>query len=77
MSSASPRKSIDSLVSGASTPPLSQLSLSQFDSARGPGPQRYPQRRSSAASSTASIGGILDSSHPHEPIAEAGQNGMI
>lgn len=76
MSSASPRKSVDSLASGLSTPSLSQFSLNQIDSPRAP-PQRYPLRRGSTASSLASIGGILDSAHPHEPIAEAGQNGLF
>ena len=76
MSSANPRKSIDSLASGTSTPSLSHTSLEKFDSPRVP-PQRYPFRRGSAASSVASIGGILDSSQNHESIAEAGQNGML
>lgn len=75
MSSLSPRKSIDSLASGTSTPSLSQYS-NQIESPHGP-PQKYPLRRGSAASSAASIGGILDSpSHRHGSIAESGQNGM-
>lgn len=75
MSIASPRKSIDSLASGASTPSLSQYST-QIDSPRVPH-QKYPLRRGSTASSVASIGGILDSpAHHHAPIAESGQNGM-
>ncbi|KAB8234816.1 vacuolar protein sorting-associated protein 54 [Aspergillus alliaceus] len=75
MSSASPRKSIDSLASGASTPSLSQYSLNQLESPRVP-PQRYPLRRGSTASSIVSIGGILDSSGRHGSIAESGQNAI-
>ncbi|KAE8162781.1 Vps54-like protein-domain-containing protein [Aspergillus tamarii] len=75
MSSASPRKSIDSLASRASTPSLSQYSLNQLESPRVP-PQRYPLRRGSTASSIASIGGILDSSARHGSIAESGQNAI-
>ncbi|RAQ52520.1 GARP complex component (Vps54) [Aspergillus flavus] len=75
MSSASPRKSIDSLASGASTPSLSQYSFNQLESPRVP-PQRYPLRRGSTASSIASIGGILDSSNRHGSIAESGQNAI-
>ncbi|KAL3477686.1 Vps54-domain-containing protein [Aspergillus californicus] len=71
----SPRKSIDSLASGASTPSLSQYSFNQLESPRAP-PQRYPLRRGSTASSIASIGGILDSSHRHGAIAESGQNAI-
>lgn len=77
MSSMSPRKSIDSLASGTSTPSLSQFSLSQIESPRAP-PQKYPLRRGSTASSIASIasiGGVLDSSQHHGSIAESGQNG--
>ena len=74
MSSATPRKSIDSLASGASTPSLSQFSLNQIESPR-TSTQRYPLRRGSTASSIASIGGILDPSHRHGSIAESGQNG--
>ncbi|CAK44375.1 hypothetical protein CBS115989_9045 [Aspergillus niger] len=75
MSSATPRKSIDSLASGASTPSLSQFSLNQIESPRAP-TQRYPLRRGSTASSIASIGGILDPSHRHGSIAESGQNAI-
>ncbi|KAL5355661.1 Vps54-like protein-domain-containing protein [Aspergillus floccosus] len=75
MSSVSPRKSIDSLASGASTPSLSQYSLNQIESPRVP-PQRYPLRRGSTASSIVSIGGILDSSSRHGSIAESGQNAI-
>ncbi|KAF7586695.1 hypothetical protein BBP40_008484 [Aspergillus hancockii] len=75
MSSASPRKSVDSLASGASTPSLSQYSLNQLESPRVPS-QRYPLRRGSTASSIASIGGILDSSSRHGSIAESGQNAI-
>ncbi|KAL4894802.1 Vps54-like protein-domain-containing protein [Aspergillus ambiguus] len=76
MSSVSPRKSIDSLASGASTPSLSQYSLNQIESPRVP-PQRHPLRRGSTASSIVSIGGILDSSsHRHGSIAESGQNAI-
>ncbi|KAL2821845.1 Vps54-like protein-domain-containing protein [Aspergillus cavernicola] len=73
--SVSPRKSIDSLASGASTPSLSQYSFNQVESPRAP-PQRYPLRRGSTASSIASIGGILDSSNRHGAIAESGQNAI-
>ncbi|KAL4781078.1 Vps54-like protein-domain-containing protein [Aspergillus varians] len=73
--SASPRKSIDSLASGASTPSLSQYSFSQIESPRGP-PQRYPLRRGSTASSIVSIGGVLDPSSRHGVIAESGQNAI-
>jgi hypothetical protein len=76
MSPASPRKSVDSLASGASTPSLSQYSLNQLESPRVPA-QRYPLRRGSTASSIASIGGILDSSSRHGSIAESGQNGTL
>ncbi|KAE8354206.1 Vps54-like protein-domain-containing protein [Aspergillus coremiiformis] len=75
MSSASPRKSIDSLTSGASTPSLSQYSLTQLESPLVP-LQRYPLRRGSTASSIASIGGILDSSSRHGSIAESGENAI-
>ncbi|KAF9891488.1 hypothetical protein FE257_003955 [Aspergillus nanangensis] len=76
MSPVSPRKSIDSLASGASTPSLSQYSFNQIESPRVP-PQRYPLRRGSTASSIVSIGGILDSSsHRHGSIAESGQNAI-
>ncbi|EAU30354.1 conserved hypothetical protein [Aspergillus terreus NIH2624] len=75
MSSVSPRKSIDSLASGASTPSLSQYSFNQIESPRVP-PQRYPLRRGSTASSIVSIGGILDSSSRHGSIAESGQNAI-
>lgn len=71
----SPRKSIDSLASVASTPSLQQYAQSQYDSPRSAPSQRMPQRRSSTASSLASIGGILDSSTHHSSIAELGQNG--
>lgn len=71
----SPRKSIDSLASGASTPSLSQYSFNQVESPRVP-PQRYPLRRGSTASSIVSIGGILDSSSRHGSIAESGQNAI-
>ncbi|KAL4886007.1 Vps54-like protein-domain-containing protein [Aspergillus karnatakaensis] len=73
--SASPRKSIDSLASGASTPSLSQYSFNQIESPRGP-PQRYPLRRGSTASSIVSIGGVLDPSNRHGAIAESGQNAI-
>ncbi|PWY80439.1 GARP complex component [Aspergillus sclerotioniger CBS 115572] len=75
MSSATPRKSIDSLASGASTPSLSQFSLSQIESPRA-STQRFPLRRGSTASSIASIGGILDPSYRHGSIAESGQNAI-
>ncbi|RAL03075.1 vacuolar protein sorting-associated protein 54 [Aspergillus ibericus CBS 121593] len=75
MSSATPRKSIDSLASGASTPSLSQFSLSQIESPRA-STQRFPLRRGSTASSIASIGGILDPSYRHGSIAETGQNAI-
>ncbi|RJE24323.1 GARP complex component [Aspergillus sclerotialis] len=75
MSSASPRKSIDSLASASSTPSLSQHS-NQFESPRIPS-HKSPLRRGSTASSIASIGGILDSpSHHHGSIAESGQNAI-
>ncbi|OGE57185.1 hypothetical protein PENARI_c002G07991 [Penicillium arizonense] len=70
----SPRKSIDSLASGVSSPSIS-YSTSQLDSPRVP-PQRYPLRRGSTASSIVSIGGVLDSSHHHDSIAESGQNAI-
>lgn len=76
MASTSPRKSIDSLASGVSTPALSNYSTPQLESPRVP-PQRYPLRRGSTASSIVSIGGILDTSQPHGSIAESGQNGML
>ncbi|KAH8430666.1 uncharacterized protein LDX57_008329 [Aspergillus melleus] len=75
MSSVSPRKSIDSIASGASTPSLSQQSFNPLESPRVPS-QRYPLRRGSTASSVASIGGILDSSQRHGSIAESGQNAI-
>ncbi|RHZ70062.1 hypothetical protein CDV55_108331 [Aspergillus turcosus] len=75
MSSMSPRKSIDSLASGTSTPSISQFSLSQIESPRVP-PQKYPLRRGSTASSIASIGGVLDPSQHHGSIAESGQNAI-
>ncbi|CBF73667.1 hypothetical protein AN7993.2 [Aspergillus nidulans FGSC A4] len=73
--SASPRKSIDSLASGASTPSLSQYSFNQIESPRGSS-QRYPLRRGSTASSIVSIGGVLDPSSRHGAIAESGQNAI-
>ncbi|KAJ5146456.1 Vacuolar protein sorting-associated protein 54 [Penicillium bovifimosum] len=74
MSSNSPRKSIDSLASGVSSPSIS-YSASQLGSPRVP-PQRFPLRRGSTASSIVSIGGVLDSSHHHGSIAESGQNAI-
>ncbi|CAG7923219.1 unnamed protein product [Penicillium olsonii] len=74
MSTNSPRKSIDSLASGVSSPSVS-YSTSQFESPRVP-PQRFPLRRGSTASSIASIGGVLDSSHHHNSIAESDQNAI-
>ncbi|CAG8049396.1 unnamed protein product [Penicillium salamii] len=74
MSTNSPRKSIDSLASGVSSPSLS-YSTSQLESPRVP-PQRFPLRRGSTASSIASIGGVLDSSHHHNSIAESDQNAI-
>ncbi|KAL4967168.1 vacuolar protein sorting-associated protein 54 [Aspergillus stella-maris] len=73
--SASPRKSIDSLASGASTPSLSQYSFNQVESPR-VSTQRYPLRRGSTASSIVSIGGVLDPSSRHGAIAESGQNAI-
>ncbi|PYH46275.1 GARP complex component [Aspergillus saccharolyticus JOP 1030-1] len=73
--SASPRKSIDSLASGASTPSLSQFSFTQIESPR-ISSQRLPLRRGSTASSIASIGGILDPASRHGSIAESGQNAI-
>ncbi|KAJ5664920.1 uncharacterized protein N7477_007368 [Penicillium maclennaniae] len=75
MAPSSPRKSIDSLASGASTPSISFYSSPQLESPRVP-PQRYPLRRGSTASSIVSIGGALDTSHHHGPIAESGQNAI-
>ncbi|CAG8900364.1 unnamed protein product [Penicillium egyptiacum] len=78
MSSTSPRKSIDSLASGVSSPSIS-YSTSQLESPR-VAPQRFPLRRGSTASSIVSIGGVLDSSHYHgsisESVAESGQNAI-
>ncbi|KXG49566.1 Vacuolar protein sorting-associated protein 54 [Penicillium griseofulvum] len=74
MSSTSPRKSIDSLASGVSSPSVS-YSTSQLESPRA-APQRFPLRRGSTASSIVSIGGVLDSSHYHGSIAESGQNAI-
>ncbi|KAF9246703.1 hypothetical protein DTO006G1_8066 [Penicillium roqueforti] len=78
MSSTSPRKSIDSLASGVSSPSIS-YSTSQLGSPR-VAPQRFPLRRGSTASSIVSIGGVLDSSHYHgsisESVAESGQNAI-
>ncbi|RDW92797.1 vacuolar protein sorting-associated protein 54 [Aspergillus mulundensis] len=73
--SASPRKSIDSLASGASTPSLSHYSFNQIESPRGSS-HRYPLRRGSTASSIVSIGGVLDPSNRHGAIAESGQNAI-
>ncbi|KAJ5469920.1 hypothetical protein N7530_007277 [Penicillium desertorum] len=69
MSSTSPRKSIDSLASGVSSPSIS-YSASQLESPR-VAPQRFPLRRGSTASSIVSIGGVLDSSHYHGSISES------
>ncbi|KAJ5919617.1 Vacuolar protein sorting-associated protein 54 [Penicillium verhagenii] len=71
----SPRKSIDSLASGASTPSISHYSTTQLESPRVP-PQRFPLRRGSTASSIVSIGGILDTSQHQGSIAESGQNAI-
>ncbi|KAJ6007450.1 hypothetical protein N7540_011426 [Penicillium herquei] len=71
----SPRKSIDSLESGASTPSISHYSMTQLESPRVP-PQRYPLRRGSTASSIVSIGGILDIAQHQGSIAESGQNAI-
>ncbi|KAJ5737705.1 Vacuolar protein sorting-associated protein 54 [Penicillium malachiteum] len=71
----SPRKSIDSLASGASTPSISHYSMTQLESPRVP-PQRYPLRRGSTASSIVSIGGILDIAQHQGSIAESGQNAI-
>ncbi|KAJ5831810.1 Vacuolar protein sorting-associated protein 54 [Penicillium riverlandense] len=75
MSPTSPRKSIDSLASGASTPSLSHTPTAQLESPRIP-PQRYPLRRGSTASSIVSIGGVLDSSLNNGSIAESEQNAI-
>ncbi|OQD74424.1 hypothetical protein PENDEC_c011G03037 [Penicillium decumbens] len=75
MTPSSPRKSIDSLASVASTPSISFYSTPQLESPRVP-PQRYPLRRGSTASSIVSIGGALDTSHHHGSIAESGQNAI-
>ncbi|KAJ5398228.1 Vacuolar protein sorting-associated protein 54 [Penicillium cosmopolitanum] len=75
MAPTSPRKSIDSLASGASTPVISHYSTPQLESPRVP-PQRYPLRRGSTASSIVSIGGILDTSQHHGSISESGQNAI-
>lgn len=75
MSSASPRKSVDSLASAASIPSLSQRSFTQHESPKIPPSQRHASRRGSTASSFVSIGGVLDTSQHHGSIAEAGQNG--
>ncbi|KAJ5837039.1 Vacuolar protein sorting-associated protein 54 [Penicillium robsamsonii] len=74
MSSTSPRKSIDSLASGVSSPSIS-YSATQLESPRA-APQRFPLRRGSTASSIVSIGGVLDSSHYRGSIAESGQNAI-
>ncbi|PLB42249.1 vacuolar protein sorting-associated protein 54 [Aspergillus candidus] len=75
MSSASPRKSVDSLASGASVPSFSHHSLNQTESPRRPS-QRFPLRRGSTAS-LASIGGVLDiTSTRNGSIAESGQNAI-
>ncbi|KAJ5941614.1 hypothetical protein N7516_001782 [Penicillium verrucosum] len=78
MSSTSPRKSIDSLASGVSSPSIS-YSTTQLESPR-VAPQRFPLRRGSTASSIVSIGGVLESSHYHgsisESVAESGQNAI-
>ncbi|CAI7629415.1 hypothetical protein PCG10_008415 [Penicillium crustosum] len=78
MSSTSPRKSIDSLASGVSSPSI-PYSTSQLESPR-VAPQRFPLRRGSTASSIMSIGGVLESSHYHgsisESVAESGQNAI-
>ncbi|KAL2001344.1 hypothetical protein VTN02DRAFT_1861 [Thermoascus thermophilus] len=76
MSSASPRKSVDSLASAASTPSISQYSFAQHESPRVPPSHRYASRRGSTASSILSIGGALDTSQHHGSIAEAGQNAI-
>ncbi|CRL28101.1 Vps54-like [Penicillium camemberti] len=78
MSSTSPRKSIDSLASGVSSPSI-PYPTSQLESPR-VAPQRFPLRRGSTASSIVSIGGVLESSHYHgsisESVAESGQNAI-
>ncbi|KAJ5669876.1 Vacuolar protein sorting-associated protein 54 [Penicillium macrosclerotiorum] len=76
MASTSPRKSIDSLASGVSTPSLSHYSTTQLESSPRVPPQRYPLRRGSTASSIVSIGGILDTSQHHGSITESGQNAI-
>ncbi|KAJ5908633.1 Vacuolar protein sorting-associated protein 54 [Penicillium taxi] len=77
MAPGSPRKSIDSLASGASTPSISHFSASasQLESPRIPS-QRYPLRRGSTASSIVSIGGVLDTAQHHGSIAESGNNAI-
>ncbi|KAJ5089029.1 Vacuolar protein sorting-associated protein 54 [Penicillium argentinense] len=75
MTPTSPRKSIDSLASASSTPPISHYSTTQLEFPRVP-PQRNPLRRGSTASSIVSIGGILDTSQHHGSIAESGQNAI-
>ncbi|KAG0155631.1 hypothetical protein PDIDSM_2804 [Penicillium digitatum] len=78
MSTTSPRKSIDSLASGVSSPSVS-FSTSQLESPR-LAPQRFPLRKGSVASSIVSIGGVLESSYYHgsisESVAESGQNAI-
>lgn len=76
MAPGSPRMSVDSLASGVSVPSSSHYPLSPIDSSRGHHQKHLLQRRGSTASSITSVGGILgNASYPHEPIAEASQNG--
>ncbi|KAJ5104389.1 Vacuolar protein sorting-associated protein 54 [Penicillium alfredii] len=75
MSSTSPRKSIDSLASVASSPSLSHYPTGQLESPRVPS-QRNPLRRGSTASSIVSIGGVLDSSNYNGSIVESDQNAI-
>ncbi|OJD28334.1 hypothetical protein ACJ73_00259 [Blastomyces percursus] len=78
MTSPDRRKSVESLASIRSVTSSTQLSSSQYDpSSRFPHRPRYDSRRSSITSSiTGGIGGALDSSLHHGPIAEAGHNAI-
>ncbi|OXV09025.1 hypothetical protein Egran_03211 [Elaphomyces granulatus] len=74
MTSATPRKSVDSLASATSGASLSYFPLMQHESPRAT--QRLLSRRQSTASSIVSIGGILDTSQHHASVAESGQNAI-
>ncbi|MCJ1304888.1 hypothetical protein MMC08_007701, partial [Hypocenomyce scalaris] len=79
MSSPAPRRSTDTIESPRSITSSNQYSFAQYDSPQRPVSKGYySNRRGSAASSIASIGGVLDTSSQGrgKSIAESGDNAI-